>query len=272
VENNGTSAAPSDGFATQPYRQPAILSAGPSVGGLFFALLRRLPLALGLGLLLGGVVGAGLWFVIPAPYVASVGIEVKRPPREVFQTWEQLGEPLTYQRNQASMLKSPLILGAALKQPQAAELSGVRRHADTASAIAWLDKLTTVTFKAGSDVLTVSVTSEDAREAATLANAIVDAYVEEQRARRQAYLQKLKDSYARGEETLKRLRGVLGNYENPKLVTLETNWQNSQLELKKAEAELKILEQHAKVIPTMPASEAAVEEYIRRDPIYEARQ
>src|SRR5690606_18742886 len=128
---------PSSGVLSIPempvHRLPPILSEGPSVGGMLRALGRRWPLALGLGGLLAAVVGAALWFAVPAKYVAELGIEVRRPPREVFQNWEQLGEPIVYQRTQAQMIKSPLVLGAALKDAKVAELPGVRAHGDTAA-------------------------------------------------------------------------------------------------------------------------------------------
>ena len=46
---------------------PAILKAAPTLGPLLRCLRRRLVLALGLSLLLGGLAGAGVWFFAPAP-------------------------------------------------------------------------------------------------------------------------------------------------------------------------------------------------------------
>src|SRR5690349_9939934 len=68
--------------AAPAFRLPPILTAGPTVGGLWRAFCRRWVLALAGSLLLGAAFGAALWFAFPAKYSAEVSINVNRPPRE----------------------------------------------------------------------------------------------------------------------------------------------------------------------------------------------
>src|SRR5947208_3645580 len=83
---------------TAPTRLPAILSAGPTVAGLANALVRRWASALTTGTLLAGLAAAGLWFAFPSKYTAEQSINLNRPPREVFQGYEQMVEPLDFMR------------------------------------------------------------------------------------------------------------------------------------------------------------------------------
>ena len=81
--------------------------------------------------LLGAAVG---WFVAPAQYTGVATLHLDpHPPRGLYETTEDFA---SFRANMATQVKSDPVLEAALKKPEAAELSEVR--AQGADALAWL--------------------------------------------------------------------------------------------------------------------------------------
>ena len=87
------------------------------------ALRRRSALALGMALLLAGIAGPAAWYLIPLSYKAQARLQVAaQPPKILFKTveTEDLGgdEYKRYQSTQQTLVKSQLVLGAALRDPK----------------------------------------------------------------------------------------------------------------------------------------------------------
>ena len=82
------------------------------------------------------------WQHLPGPFTASALVYIaKTPPRvmstspnEAASSQEDFDE---YRRTQEAMVKSRLVLNAALRQPKIADLSIIRDHADP---VEWLEK------------------------------------------------------------------------------------------------------------------------------------
>jgi hypothetical protein len=81
-----------------------------------------------------------------------------------------------YRRAQVALLKSRLVLNAALRHPRVAGLSVVREQADP---VEWLEKELQTDFNAAPEILTVSLKGNRPDELMPLVNAVVDAYLQE---------------------------------------------------------------------------------------------
>src|SRR3954454_4417506 len=141
---------PSPGSASLPAvphnPRPAVLATTPSFSppvatldpiALLKALRRRWPLALGVGLLAAVVVGIAVFFVVPpAKYTARAMLHVNSvQPRILLHVGENHTEYGAYQRTQLALLKSRIVLNAALKQPEVVKLGIVANQVDP---IEWL--------------------------------------------------------------------------------------------------------------------------------------
>jgi hypothetical protein len=83
------------------------------------SLRRRWLLAALFGVFCGWLVGSAVWTFYPAQHAAEVWLKFSRAPRGAFGEGElDDGAP----RSQAVLLKSPLLLEAALRQPELDEL------------------------------------------------------------------------------------------------------------------------------------------------------
>ena len=114
--------------------------------------------------LLGAVVG---WFVAPGQYTGVATLHLDpQPPRGLYETTEDF---TSFRANMATQVKSDPVLEAALKKPEAAELSEVRARG--ADALAWLRTAVVVDDKTpGPEALRLEVNADRAEDAATLAN------------------------------------------------------------------------------------------------------
>ncbi len=81
-----------------------------------------------------------------------------------------------YKRTQRQLLRSPAVLTAALQREAVAKLPTVTQQV---SALAWLQNIVNVTFPDEAEIMQVSVTCEDQRTAETLADTIVDVYLQD---------------------------------------------------------------------------------------------
>jgi hypothetical protein len=79
-------------------------------------------------------------------------------------------------KTQKARVKSRPVLRAALAKPDVAKLPSVREAAD---AIGWLGRIVKVEFPDDAEIMTISCTAEDPKEAKLLARAVVDAYIAE---------------------------------------------------------------------------------------------
>jgi hypothetical protein len=105
-------------------------------------------------------------------HVARVRPSVLRPTanQEAESDFE------TYKRTQAVLVKSRLVLNAAMRDARVADLPVVTRQADP---IEWLEKLVEVSFPDNGEVMRIEVRLADAKESLPLADAVTDAYLRE---------------------------------------------------------------------------------------------
>ena len=126
-----------------------------------------------------------------------------------------------YKATQRQLLLSRFVLLAALRKPEAAKLPSVRREQARGDVTKWLAGQLQVTFPGDAEIMDVSLTSDNAKEAAVLVNAAVIAYLNEvvdaernQKRQRLSQLDRAyveKENVVRGKrEDLKKLASTLG--------------------------------------------------------------
>jgi polysaccharide biosynthesis transport protein len=179
------------------------------------ALRRRSALALGVAILVTGTAGPAAWFLVPAAkYKASARLQViAQPPALLFRTVETEGaggDYRRYQSTQQTLVKSRMVLNAALREGKVATYAILREQVDP---IAWLQEKLIVEFVAGSEVMEISLSGDEPQALADIVNATKKAYMEEvvnvdlkRRGDRHATLRKTKEKYT---EMLKTRRDAL---------------------------------------------------------------
>jgi len=84
-----------------------------------------------------------------------------------------------YRNTQAQLLQSRFVLRTALRNPKVAKLPSIQRHKAAGDVESWLSQQLHVDFPGDAEIMRVVFSGNNPKEAATLANAIVDAYFAE---------------------------------------------------------------------------------------------
>jgi succinoglycan biosynthesis transport protein ExoP len=246
---------------------PPILTGPPTVARLLRALHRRWLPALALALLGGGLMGAGLWKLVPVRFTAETWLEVRPEGRGADPA-----AAARFQKTQAQVLKSPGVLTAALHRPDVAAVAAPSRHRGLPQAaaggrdpLAWLDGMLTVDADRPG-VLRVQAVGVDSEEIALVLRAVIRTYLQEQADQRQAALDQLREVYARGDKELREKKERLAGLDNPRLPAAEKDLQQARFDLQKAQVELNLQLAQEKRVAEMPAPEEAVLAALKEDP------
>jgi chromosome segregation ATPase len=145
---------------------------------------------------------------------------------------------------------------AALRKRDVAKLASVQEAQKSGDVVRWLASMVKVDFPGDAEIMSVSVTRNDPREAATLVQAIVDAYmtdiVDSERNQKRVRLAELDRAFIEKEtdlrvkrEDLKKLADTLGTVEKETLslkqgVALE-EWKELRKDLRLIQAEVRAL-------------------------------
>jgi capsular exopolysaccharide synthesis family protein len=272
-------------------------AAGSSPGGkasgasFLQAFRRRWYVGASVGLVCAFFAVALACWLVPPRYRAQSLIHVAvSPPKGLFmnQTDHMSSEEFSvFMKTQTAILKTRLVLAAALRQPQIARLPEVSSQADP---LAWLEKNLEVETTLGAEILCVSLSGDRPDEVAAVLNAVADAYVQQvsQRAQSEhlARLQQLQENYRQYQEGLRAKRAALKELEgqhhvdDPQHLTMgyaaevqqlknseSLLWQNT-LDFNKTVKELESLQEQEKRPAKITIGEAATNEYLRQDPIH----
>jgi hypothetical protein len=180
-------------------------SAGPGLAAFLRRLRRRWALAVLLGLFMLGLSGVGTWVVVPEKHTAQTRLRVETPqPKLLFSSSEGINNFLNYQKAQTALVKSRLVLNAALRQPKVAELTLVRAQGNP---VEWLEKNLQADYKLAPEILRISRSGDRPEELKILVGAVRTAYLQEivdkERNERQARLERLKKLQAEYDQTLR---------------------------------------------------------------------
>jgi capsular exopolysaccharide synthesis family protein len=159
--------------------RPLVLLATPDLMGLLRVLQQRWKPAMGLAAVCAALATVAAWFLVPPTrYKASVLLQVAAlPGKFLLETSDPKPDFKIYQATQLALIKSRLVLNAALNHPGVATLASARK--DVGDPVEWLEKQIKVDLPTNSDLIQISIYSEHPEEIAPLANAVADAYMEE---------------------------------------------------------------------------------------------
>lgn len=198
--------------------------------GLLRAFRRRAILALGVAILAAGIAGPAAWSLVPVTFKAQAKLQIAaQPPKILFPTLEaqDLGGDAykRYQSTQQTLVKSQLVLNAALSNPEVSKYSMIAEQGDP---VAWLQAKLNVEFVAGSEVMEISLTGRNPVEVAGIVNAVKTAYMDEvanveakHRTGRYENLVKIKERYTENlkqrRELMRKLAETVGSNDNDTL-------------------------------------------------------
>ena len=148
--------------------------------GLYWhAFRRRWPLAMILGLCLGATGAAVAWFLTIERYTAASLLQISATKEKlVFRPEDRAdaNEFEIFKKTQQDLLTSSVVLTAALRNAEAAALPAVQKQGDP---VRWLAKNLRVDFPNEAEIMRVSLTYTEPKEAAVLVAAVADAYIDE---------------------------------------------------------------------------------------------
>jgi polysaccharide biosynthesis transport protein len=190
---------------------PPALSATPTLAGLLHTLKRRWAVAFGLATLLSALAVAAVFLVNWPKYVAKIRIQIAA--RQAGP--DDIEFPI-YKANMEALVKSPLVLSAALNAETSdgrkiQDLELVRSHG--MAIVDWLELTLKTDFLLGPEVLRVSLPADQPDEVAELLNAIGKAFLNEynqmERAKKEQRLADLRRKKSEAEQELESYRKEL---------------------------------------------------------------
>ena len=127
------------------------------------------------GLVLGAITAATCYLLFPVKYEATAWLRIhSQRPHLVFSDKAET-QYKTYVQTQISLIRSPLILEPALRNPEVVNLPCVQREKDK---VAWLGGALQIGVQRDSELLTISIQTEERTDADKIVNAVVDAFFE----------------------------------------------------------------------------------------------
>lgn len=269
-------------------RLPPAMAGNPTLGGLMQALRRRWPLALLVASLTTVLAVLAIFTLVPAMYPAQIRILVSsRADPKVFGVGSDEPEFTVYKATMAGMIKSQMVLYAAMNQKTAAgkdvkDLEIVREN-----GIDWLEYALKTDFQLGPEILKVTLSTDNAEEGADLLNGIAKAFVEENflrdNERRERRIKDFKDNLAKLESELNTQRAQLRSREKDAQVPEEILRKNqfqmvfqqqvkaaevltiNRTEQIKAREQLRSMEERLKKIDVLPITDEKLDEAFKKD-------
>jgi hypothetical protein len=174
--------------------------------------------AITLALLVGVLVAAATWWVLPnflppPKHTVQTLLHVLPTPVPIlFPNVDPPGEFLSSQQTQMELVRSRLVLNVALREPEVANLPIIHEQFDAAE---WLEKQVRADFSLSPEIMKISMVGDNPDELTVILKGVTKAYMEEivdkELNRRRQRLQTLKDLHSRYEQKLKEKRAELRN-------------------------------------------------------------
>jgi capsular exopolysaccharide synthesis family protein len=255
---------------------------------LWRALCRRWFLALVLAFLLVPAATVVAWYVIPTRHTARTLLHVESTQPSILATTVEGGAHESYQRTQLALVKSRLVLNAALRQEKVADLPTIRQQARPAQ---WLEKEVKADYKLAPEVMSISLSGDREDDLIAILNAVREAYlqevVEKEQNLRRAKLRRLQELFADYDNVLRdkrrTLRGLAeeigsGNAQNlaakqkfalERLSRAQNELLQLQSELRRAMVEAANQGVREKVLDKVRVPESVISQQIRHDVLVE---
>jgi capsular exopolysaccharide synthesis family protein len=245
---------------------------------------RRWLLTCCLGLTSALAAATAGWLLAPAQlFTARARIHIASSPEGLLgkKGPDSAGDFANFQKTQVTVVKSKLVLKAALKLTPVADQHLERRYG---SPLEWLMEHLEVDFTEGPEILRISLSGDDREELTAVVNGVMTAYLDEfinnERTRRRAQLKQLEKLRAERLTSLQAKRRILQRFAprlgvgDPKVLAV---WQEVKLKaLGEAQKELleiksQLRKQELKVKELEASRTEEVAALVAADPAVEAR-
>jgi hypothetical protein len=200
------------------------------------------------------------------------------PQPNLFQNRKNRGDVLAFQQTQVALVKSRLVLNAALSQPKVRALAVIREQPDPA---AWLEKQVKADFSISPEIMRIFMVGDNPSELTVLVQAVTDAYlkeiVEQEHNKRREHIEKLREIQNKFEDILqsrkKQLKELVINLGNrgafvdqqKAAVALRADLEKQILQINKELRDLGIELRFQKQRKGIPP--AVLEQLVQQDPI-----
>ncbi len=160
-----------------PPARPEILSSKPNPVELLHAVRRRWPLAVGLGLLVSGVLCGLMWYLIPVRYESFATIKVAASEARVFgQTAVNSEDFKLFKATQQQLVTSIPVITNVVRDRAINQLPSVRAEDDP---IAWLQNRLVVEYPGDTEIMRISIRTESKKDSELIVNKVVEIYLRE---------------------------------------------------------------------------------------------
>ncbi len=183
-----------------PPPRPEILSSKPNPLELLHAVRRRWPLALGLGMLVSGLVAGLLWFLVPVKYEAYALLKVSgRQPSILEKGTTPADEFMLFKATQGQLVASNMVANNVLRGADINQLESVRQHSD--DPVSWLKDELMVDFPGDAELMRIAIKTKRPEDSLKIVDKVVAVYlaeiVERDKALKLANENKLQAAYER---------------------------------------------------------------------------
>jgi len=215
--DNRLPAIPTVGWSYGPPAKPEILKSKPNPVELMHAARRRWPLAIGLGLAVGGTAAALLWYFLPVRYEAFALLKVaERPPAVLDKAATAAEEFAVFKRTQVQLILSNVVLQATLRDSTINRLETLKEHVD--DQVAWLKDQLVIDYPDDAEIMRVAMKGKRKDDITKIVNKVVDAYMQELVARerdvRSEHEAKLEKSHQQYNTEIQQMTEALKTLEN----------------------------------------------------------
>lgn len=137
-------------------------------------------LCLSLGLVCAAAAGIATWFGYGARYEAAAYLRVSMRQEQILPNTrayvDLINEYEVFKNTQQQLVRSRFVLNNALKNPEVKALQLEKRERDP---VGWLAEELIVRYPGRAEIMEVAMRSRNGKEAATLVQAVVDAYLQD---------------------------------------------------------------------------------------------
>ena len=144
--------------------------------GTVYTAVRRSPIVFGLIFLTAVGAAAAVWFTTPQPKMTGYVVFQMAANAPYVMTQTERQDFNLFRQNQTILVRSRLVLAAALKDPAVERSSLLAGHADKVAA---LESMVKADFRLGNEFMRVSVEGNDPTELRAVCDAIGKAYLDE---------------------------------------------------------------------------------------------
>ncbi len=187
---------------------PVVAGTGLTPMSMFSALRRRVWLAVSVGLLLAIATSTLIWVFMPPPK--------PRISAKMYMTGAVRGtlfehpDPQISQQSQMALIRSQLVLAAALRSPNISKLDLIRQQDEP---LDWLSKELVVDYPNGYEIVRIYLTTTQEQDGIKIVDSVKAAYLDEivntSTNARKERLDRLQSLQARAQENLKRKQSVV---------------------------------------------------------------